>query len=160
MARPLQIDLRKFNADAAKMVQQLERWSKDLSKEAQKIVKPAAELTAREIAARTPVYSKRHYRYKGGRKVAEYYPGNLRRSVQDLELKRIAGAVIGPRIEGSKSGKFSGSRTDGYYFRFVDRGAPAIGIKPQNIRSRGARAARPRAYAIILRRLQNRLKQI
>ena len=158
--RPIQIYVKKFNADAAALVAQLERFSKNLAKDAQKIVKPAAEVVAREIAAKTPVYRKRHYRYKDGRRVAEYYPGNLRRSIQDLELRRVQGAIVGPRVTGSSSGKFSGARTDGYYFRFVDRGAPAAGIKPQRIRSRGARAARPRAYAIIQRRLIERLRTI
>jgi hypothetical protein len=160
MARGISIDVKKFDADAKALIGQLERLSKNITKDAQKIVKPAAEVVAREIAARTPVYRKRHYRYKDGRRVAEYYPGNLRRSIQDLELRRVQGAIVGPRVEGSSSGKFSGSRTDGYYFRFVDRGAPSIGIRPQRIRNRGARAARPRAYAIIQRRLKERLNQL
>lgn len=160
MARGIQIDVRQLNDDVTALIKQLETWSNNLNKDAQKIVKPAAELTAREIAAKTPVYHKRHFRYKDGRRIAEYYPGNLRRSIQNLDLTRIAGAVVGPRVEGSKTGRFAGARTDGFYFRFVDRGAPARGIKPQRIRQRGARAARPRAYAIIEKRLKERLKNI
>jgi hypothetical protein len=126
MARGVSIDVKKFNEEARQLVRQLEQWSTDVQKDAQKIVKPAAEYTAKKIAEKTPVYNRRHYRYSNGQKVAEYYPGNLRRSILDLELRRIPGALVGPKLGGSK-GKFSGARVDGFYFRFVDRGAPAKG---------------------------------
>ena len=159
MARGISIDVKKFNEEAKALVHQLERWSTDIQKDAQKIVKPAAEYVAKKIAEKTPVYPQRHYRYLSGQKVAEYYPGNLRRSILNLELRRVQGAVVGPKVSGSK-GKFSGARVDGYYFRFVDRGAPARGIRPQRIRARGAAASRRTAYKIIQRRLTERLKTI
>jgi hypothetical protein len=159
MPRGISIDVKKFNEEAKALVQQLERWSTDIQKDAQKIVKPAAEFTAKKIAEKTPVFNKRHYRYSNGQKIAEYYPGNLRRSILNLDLRKVPGAIVGPKLGGSR-GKFSGARVDGYYFRFVDRGAPARGIRPQRIRAKGAAAARQTAYRIIEKRLIQRLKTL
>lgn len=159
MARGISIDVRRLNTDAKALVLQITKYSNNIRKDAQKIVKPAAEYVAKKIAEKTPVFPRRHYRYLNGQKVAEYYPGNLRRSILNLELRRVQGAIVGPKVSGSK-GKFSGARVDGYYFRFVDRGAPARGIRPQRIRARGAAASRRTAYKIIQRRMIERLKTL
>ena len=153
------IDITRYNADAKALVRQLQMWSKGVRKDSQKILRPAGEVIRNEIRARTPVFPRRHYRYRNGNKVAEYYPGNLRRSIDDLFLRQTPGVFIGPKIGGS-TGTFSGTRTDGYYASWVDRGAPARGIRPRRFISKGVRAARPRAIQIVIRNLKQMVKQL
>ena len=175
------VDVSKFNEDIRNLVNDLKAFSKNIRKDSKKILKPAGEVVRQEIQKRTPISRRRHYRYKSGERFATYYPGNLRRSIQDLNLQRTDGVFIGPTIKGFTGGTFSGGRTDGFYARFVDRGAPAAGRppkvanfkdikegryaakggqRPKRFISRGARAARPRAIAIIQNRLQQRVKQL
>ena len=175
------IDVSKFNEDIKNLVNDLKAFSNNIRKDSKKILRPAGEVVAQEIQKRTPVSRRRHYRYKDGSRFATYYPGNLRRSIGDLNLQRTDGVFIGPKITGFTGGTFSGGRTDGFYARWVDRGAPAAGRPPSRVNfedvkesrysskggqrpkrfvSRGARAARPRAIAIIQSRLQQRVKQL
>ena len=177
------VDISKFNVDIKNLVDELKRWSKDLQLDSKKILKPAGEVVAQEIQKKTPVSRRRHYRYgsRGAGRVATYFPGNLRRSIQDLNLKRTDAVFIGPKL-GSSTGTFSGTRVDGWYAQIVDRGAPAAGrppnfrgrfrlvkeeryirkggIKPRRFIRRGVAAAKPRVFAIINKRLTERIKQL
>lgn len=76
--------------------------------------------------ANAPQHDKPHRRYKGGEIEATYYPGNLRRSIQVLPLRKTKNAVlIGPKLAkstGGASGDFRGRRVDGYYAHFVEYG--------------------------------------
>jgi HK97 gp10 family phage protein len=88
--------------------------------------------TAKSLAPRS---KEEHYRYKDGRKVATYYPGNLRRSIRVLPLRKTKSAVIiGPKLArssgGPAEGQFSGNRVDGYYAHFVEFGSLTIPPKP------------------------------
>lgn len=180
-AKSVTIDVSKFNEDIKALADELKLWTKNLQLDGKKILKPAGEVVRQEIAKRTPVYPRRHYRYPsgGGNRIATYYPGNLRRSIQDLDLQRTSGVFIGPRVVGDSKGTFSGTKVDGWYAQIVDRGAPAAGrrpkfgsfddtkerryekkggIKASRFVRRGATAAKPRALAIINRRLIERLK--
>jgi hypothetical protein len=175
------IDVSQFNEDIKNLVNELKTWSENLQLDSRKILKPAGEVVAQEIQRKTPVSRRRHYRYADGDRVATYYPGNLRRSIRDLDLRRTNAVFIGPKL-GSSKGTFSGARVDGWYAQIVDRGAPAAGrppkynsdfegvkedryvarggIRPRRFVRKGVAAAKPRAFAIINRRLTERIKQL
>jgi len=91
--------------------------------------------SAAEAAA--PTGTKIHKRYstakvsksmrapKGsGNVVATYMPGNLKRSIRVLDLKRAKNAsYVGAKLnKGPATGTFSGTRADGYYMHMVERG--------------------------------------
>lgn len=61
-----------------------------------------------------------------GVRVATYGPGNLKRSMKKLALRRMKkGIMIGPKFakRGSATGVFNNSvRVDGYYAHFVEKG--------------------------------------
>jgi hypothetical protein len=177
------VDISKFNADIKSLVYELKTWSKNLQLDSKKILKPAGEVVARQIQKKTPVSRRRHYRYGSGGagRVATYFPGNLRRSIQDLNLIRTGAIFIGPKF-GNSQGTFSGARVDGWYAQIVDRGAPAVGrppnfkgkfkftkeerytkkggIKPSRFIQRGVAASRRRVFKIVNRRLIERINQL
>lgn len=105
---------------------------------------PVADMVASAIASRAPVSSRVHYRYRKGQgRVAEYHPGNLKRSVQRMFFPRSRDPWVGAKLsKGSPTGVFTGSRVDGYYAHFIEYGtihtpprpffAPALAtISPQ-----------------------------
>lgn len=64
-------------------------------------------------------------RYSGGKKVASYKIGNLKRSVKILHhLRRSPFAIVGPKKnKGTKTGYFDNyTRVDPYYAHMVDQG--------------------------------------
>lgn len=67
-----------------------------------------------------------------GKVVAQYHPGNLRRSIQVLpKYSKGLRRVIGPRrFRGSASGEFKGRRVDGYYAHMVHDGTAEIQANP------------------------------
>jgi HK97 gp10 family phage protein len=50
-----------------------------------------------------------------GKKIATYKPGNLRRSIGIISLRKSSNVFVGPRFKKSPSGDYSGGRYDGYY---------------------------------------------
>lgn len=70
--------------------------------------------------ARKPVH-----RYKNGKIVATYMPGNLQRSIKVLtHMKDKRNVYVGVERQpaGSGGGVFTGSKTDGWYAHFVEYG--------------------------------------
>lgn len=63
--------------------------------------------------ANAPTSSATHYRYKNGQKI-EYTPGNLRRSIQVLPLRKTESVFVGPKLNGVS--------VDGYYAHWVEFG--------------------------------------
>lgn len=68
-----------------------------------------------------------HYRYEkgigGGKIVATYMPGNLRRSIKILRhMDDSRNVYVGVEVQPAGKGKgvFSGERTDGWYARFLE----------------------------------------
>lgn len=89
----------------------------------------AADLLVDAMKGKAPVASKTLYRYKNGKKVASYSPGNLRRSIKKLDHFNSKNAIwVGPQImpRGKGKGNFSGSNVDGWYARFIERRDPFI----------------------------------
>lgn len=131
----LQKDLNDMLSRLGKMFPELKKTQREDMKEAAKILSSA-------ISARTPVGEKAHKRYpkrgkgkkaaKGaGRVVAEYRPGNLRRSIQVLTFRRSPAAFVGPKL--------GGRRADGYYAHMVERGT--VSQPPQYFVRAGISAA-------------------
>lgn len=86
---------------------------------------PAGDLIAAAIAGRAPISDRPHYRYKKGQgKVATYFPGNLRRSIKRLPLRKTRDVWVGPFLDKTSAGGIysSDSKTDGYYAHFVEYG--------------------------------------
>jgi len=63
-------------------------------------------------------------RYSSGKVTASYYPGNLKRSIDIIDLKRTTDVWIGAkRSKGvSAKGTFVGFKADGWYMHFLERG--------------------------------------
>lgn len=93
---------------------------------------PVADMVASAIASRAPVSKAVHYRYKKGQgRVAEYHPGNLKRSVQRMFFPRSRDPWVGAKLsKGSPIGVFSGSRVDGFYAHFVEYGTARMAPRP------------------------------
>lgn len=111
------------------------------------ILEEGAKIVQRVVRGMIKDYNKPVKRYKNGKVVATYYPGNLRRSVQLLDLKntpnKFVGYVVQPRGKGR--GTFKGeNKVDGYYARFVE-------IKSAPLR-RGADAASGQALSVMTAR--------
>jgi HK97 gp10 family phage protein len=73
-----------------------------------------------------------HKRYNSkGDHVATYYPGNLKRSLATLPLKKSNDVFIGPKItKGKSTGEFRGRRVDAYYAHMVEGGTINYPAKP------------------------------
>ncbi len=93
-------------------------------RESQRILSVAAKPLVEEIRARAPQSPAEHYRYKDGKKVATYVPGNLGMSFQVLPLRRMRSVIVGPKAARTASGRFGSSerKTDGYYAHMVEFG--------------------------------------
>lgn len=110
--------------------------------------------------ANAPQHDKPHHRYKDGRIVATYYPGNLRRSIRVLPLRRAKAAVlIGPKLAslggGSSEGQFKGQRVDGYYAHMVEFGT--INQPPQPYMRPAAQQAGGAALRLALNELKKEI---
>lgn len=92
---------------------------------------PVADMVAAAISSRAPVSKAVHYRYKKGGRVAEYHPGNLKRSIQRMFFPRSRDPWVGAKLsKGSPAGVFSGGRVDGYYAHFVEYGTVSMPPRP------------------------------
>ena len=90
-------------------------------KERKKILRKSAKPLVRAAKANVPRSNKPTHRYKNGKIVATYFPGNLRRSIKVLPLRRTTNVFVGPHAKGG-AGNFKGRRVDGYYAHFVEKG--------------------------------------
>lgn len=89
--------------------------------------KPLVDEAKKIVRAQTWRSGKRqvHYRYKGGVKVATYYPGNLARSIRVLDFKKSSDVFVGPKksSKGEGTGVFKGGKVDGWYGHFLEFGS-------------------------------------
>jgi HK97 gp10 family phage protein len=65
-----------------------------------------------------------------GKPLATYTPGNLRRSIGIIALKKTTNIYVGPRVKKDASGVYSGGRYDGYYAHIVELGGKHFDKKP------------------------------
>ena len=111
-----------INKDVAKVINRLNKIPYHLrEKERKKILRKAAKPLTRAAKANVPRSNKPTHRYSNGKIIATYYPGNLRRSIKVLPLRRTINIFVGPHTKGG-SGNFKGRRVDGYYANFVEKG--------------------------------------
>lgn len=105
-------------AEINEIIRKLQRIEPAIRKDIKSDLKLAAAPIISAIKAKAPVGKRIH---KRGSIV--YKPGNLRKSIQTLPLRRTKNAVIiGPRARGGTP--------DGYYARFLEFGTVKMVAKP------------------------------
>lgn len=121
-----------IQAEVNDIIRRLRRVSVSAKKDSQDAFKQAAPVLISAIQGRAPESEEPHSRYSGGRIVATYYPGNLRRAFRTLQFRRSAAVFVGPKLDkGGTGGEFRGRRADAYYAHFIEFGAPAAGLPPR-----------------------------
>jgi hypothetical protein len=109
--------------DISDVVQELEKLASRLTKqELKKATHKSVGIFIKTAKQMAPVGSKIHHRYAGGRRVATYYPGNIRRSIGILKLRNKNITYIGHRLskKGEAHGVFRSNKHDGYYGHIVE----------------------------------------
>ena len=138
------------------LVRKIYAISNNAKKESQAAFRIAAKPLIAEIQARAPVSNEEHDRYLGGKVVATYKPGNLKRSIKTLTFRRSSAVFVGPRLnKGGSTGTFSGNRTDGYYAHLMEFEYGLGGKRPQPFIRPGAAAAGPAALKIAVREIKS-----
>lgn len=113
--------------------------SKAAQKESKSAFRKASGIMINAIRSAAPKSDRPHTRYKAVkfdgsvyREGFTYYPGNLRRSIRVLPLRKTDALFIGPKLDKNPSGDdYKGNKVDGYYAHWVEFGAPEIGIPPR-----------------------------
>lgn len=136
------------------LVRKIYAISNNAKKESQAAFRIAAKPLIAEIQARAPVSNEEHDRYLGGKVVATYKPGNLRRSIKALTFRRSSAVFVGPKLnKGGSTGTFSGNRTDGYYAHWLEYGT--INQMPQPFFRPAVQTAGPAALSIAAKEIKN-----
>ena len=143
------------------LIRKLRRVSTIAKQESQQAFKDAAPVLVSAIRGRAPESDVPHSRYNGGRLVATYYPGNLRRAFRTLVFRRSAAVFVGPKLDKAGSGgDFKGNRTDGYYAHWVEFGAPAAGLPPRPFVKPAADAAGPLVLRLATEFLKRKIEAL
>ncbi len=139
-----------FDRDVQKILLRLKKLPDDYKKDRKSLLKKAAKPIRVAIKSKVKVGNKPHKRYdKNGKHVATYYPGNLKRSIRILNLKRSKDVFIGPRLASAKNphGEFRGNKVDGYYGHMVEYGT--VKMRAQPFMRPGFNRSKGRAQSII-----------
>lgn len=125
-------DIQLMQAEVTALVTKLEAIGYHGRKASKDAFRQAGGILIAAIQGRAPVSDKPHYRYASGtrraapgagKRIATYAPGNLRRSIKILALRRTNAVFIGPKLaKGSASGTFAGARTDAFYAGMLEAG--------------------------------------
>lgn len=112
-------DLRKIESDIVKLADKLGKGA-----DRTQALERAGNSLKDAMVQRAPQSNRVVKRYKNGKLIATYHPGNLKRSIQLLDLRDKANVYVGVKIQprGKGKGVFSGSNVDGYYAHFVEYG--------------------------------------
>lgn len=106
------------------------------AKTKRKILTKAAAPLRDAAKANIPESKEPHHRYSTpklfgsigtpngmGNIIATYFPGNLKRAIQVLRLRKSEDVFVGPRLfKSNPQGEFSGRRVDGWYAHFLEYG--------------------------------------
>ena len=112
------IDAR-IQAELNTVIAKLDRLGREVQTNVKGDLREAATIIVSSIKGAAPVGTAPHSRYSGGKVVATYKPGNWRRSIQVLPLRRAKKAVlVGPKSRGGS--------VDGFYARFLEFGTKNI----------------------------------
>lgn len=108
-----------LQAELNTLIRALQGMSDVAKKDTGRILTEAAGPLRAAIAGRAPRSDKPHKRYKSGKVVAVYQPGNLSKSFSVLSFRRAKFAkFVGPKLDKSGGGKLP----DGYYAHMVEFG--------------------------------------
>jgi antitoxin component YwqK of YwqJK toxin-antitoxin module len=133
MANNIMADVKFNSKELQKLIKQLSK------KELKRLAKPAAKAMQAAIQAKAPVFHKTVYRYDTpkligkwrapngkGKRVAEYQPGNLKRSIKIMTFRRSGFLFVGPKRSKNAEGNFTGNKVDGWYAHIVEMRKPFI----------------------------------
>ncbi len=102
--------------DVQRVVNKLKRLPLAYQKKVlKKIYKRNAKPLIATAKGNIPKAAKTVHRYSNGKIVASYSPGNLRRSIGVLPLRRSRSVFVGPRTGGNR-------KNDGWYGHFLELG--------------------------------------
>lgn len=84
----------------------------------------AAKPLIKAARSRVPKGTRKHQRGSGADRIV-YNPGNLRRSIGRIPIRRLVDAIVGPRFAKKKVAEYGGvgQPTDGYYAHMLFGGA-------------------------------------
>ena len=140
----------KFDRDIQIILSRLRDLPKDYDKERKSLLKKAAKPVVKALKS-SAIFKgepKPHDRYHNGRKVATYYPGNLKRSIRTLKFRRSKDLFVGPKLgKKGSTGTFKGNKVDGYYGHMVEFGT--VHSKAQPFMRPGFAKSKGRAQQII-----------
>lgn len=168
-----------MDAQLSRELNEISMKFKDLIKDMKgsqlkRILNQAAEPIVQIARAKAPRSKRTHYRYNTpklvrklrapngtGVVVAAYTPGNTKRAIQKLVLRRLSksAVLIGPKIaKNDPDGRFSSNeKVDGFYARFTDQGTKKQ--RAQGYMKAAAVAGRPVALKIFEQKLSAALKR-
>jgi HK97 gp10 family phage protein len=107
-----------LQSDLNGLIRKLQGIEAAVKKDIKGDLKEASTIIVSAIKGRAPIGTRPH-----GRKGTVYLPGNLRKSVQALPLRRTRNAVVvGPRARGGTP--------DGFYARFLEFGTRKMTARP------------------------------
>lgn len=107
-----------LQSDLNGLIRKLQGIEAAVKKDIKGDLKEASSAIVAAIKERAPIGTRKH-----GRKGVVYLPGNLRKSIQVLPLRRTKNAVIiGPRARGGTP--------DGFYARFLEFGTQKMTARP------------------------------
>ena len=107
------------------LMKQLSKMPEKVQKDSyRKVVLPHAIEVQEKMRSFIRDSKQTHKRYKAGKVIATYEPGNLRRSIKVRRKKKDGKTLIGPTAlkKGKANGTYSGKRVDAYYASFVNNG--------------------------------------
>ena len=120
------LDERALKKEISRTVEKLRAVAKALpDKEVKKMLIEAAKPIVDQARSAAPVSKRIHKRWKDGKHVATYHPGNLRRSIKVLRggvFRKTKNVFIGPALTKDSTGVFRGKRVDAYYAHMVEFG--------------------------------------
>ena len=136
---------RDLNKQIDAVMRDLDRVLVDYSeKDRKRITRKAAQKVA-TAARRNPGFSdssKPHFRKSGSNRI-EYKPGNLRRSIGVVSLRRSQDAFVGPRFATKRATTYGGvgNPVDGYYAAMLFGSAAAFQSRVLNPALRNGKTA-------------------
>lgn len=107
---------RKTQQEIQKTIQKLKKLPLELqTKQLKKVLRKNAKPLVRKAKSNIPKALKEVHRYKDGKIVETHKPGNLRKAIGILSLRRTAAVYVGPRA-GAKY------KNNGWYGHFLELG--------------------------------------
>jgi len=139
-----------LQSDVNELVRKLNKVANNAKRESQSAFREGAKPLVEAIKAGAPVSDEEHYRYLGGKVVATYTPGNLKRSIRTMTFRRSGAVFVGPKFSSSSGSKgvFSGNRTDPWYAHIMELEYGLSGKRPQPFIRPAAASTGPTALRI------------